>query len=58
MGRVASAGDNTATESFNSPPQNNALDTRRGEKEELKLAIVTWIATDLSPSAWATSPSA
>jgi hypothetical protein len=41
MGRVASAGDNTATESFNSPPQNNALDTRRGEKEELKLAIVT-----------------
>jgi hypothetical protein len=27
MGRVASAGDNTATESFNSLPQNNALDT-------------------------------
>lgn len=44
MGRVASAGDNAAMESFNSLLQNNVLDTRRCEtREELQLAIVTWI---------------
>jgi putative transposase len=44
MGRVASAGDNAAMESFNSLLQNNVLDTRRWEtREELQLAIVTWI---------------
>ena len=44
MGRVASAGDNAAMESFNSLLQNNVLDTRRWEtREEHQLAIVTWI---------------
>jgi transposase InsO family protein len=44
MGRVASAGDNAAMESFNSLLQNNVLDTRRWEtREDLQLAIVTWI---------------
>jgi transposase InsO family protein len=44
MGRVASAGDNVAMESFNSLLQNNVLDTRRWEsRAELHLAIVTWI---------------
>ena len=44
MGRVASAGDNAAMESFNSLLHNNVLDTRRWEtREELQLAVVTWI---------------
>jgi transposase InsO family protein len=44
MGRVASAGDNAAMESFNSLLQKNVLNTRRWEtREELQLAIVTWI---------------
>ena len=44
MGRVASAADNAAIESFHSLLQKNVLDTRRWEtKEELRLAIVTWI---------------
>jgi putative transposase len=44
MGRVASAGDNAAMESFNSLLQNNVFDTRRWEsREDLHLAIVTWI---------------
>jgi putative transposase len=44
MGRVASAGDNAAMESFNSLLQNNVLDTRRwATREDLHLAIVTWI---------------
>ena len=44
MGRVASAGDNAAMESFNSLLQNNVLDTRRWEtREDWHLAIVTWI---------------
>jgi transposase InsO family protein len=44
MGREASAGDNAVMESFNSLLQNNVLDTRRWEtREELKLAVVTWI---------------
>ena len=44
MGRVASAGDNAAMESFNSLLQNNVLDTRRWQtREDLHLAIVTWI---------------
>ncbi len=46
MGRVASAGDNAAMESFFSLLQKNVLDTRRWEtREELRLAIVTWIET-------------
>jgi putative transposase len=44
MGRVASAGDNAAMESFFSLLQKNVLDTRRWEtREELRLAIVVWI---------------
>ncbi len=46
MGRVASAGDNAAMESFFSLLQKNVLDTRRWEtREELRLAIVIWIET-------------
>jgi transposase InsO family protein len=46
MGRVASAGDNAAMESFFSLLQKNVLDTKRWEtREELRLAIVTWIET-------------
>jgi putative transposase len=46
MGRVASAGDNAAMESFFSLLQKNVFDTKRWEtREELRLAIVTWIET-------------
>jgi len=46
MGRVAAAGDNAAMESFFSLLQKNVLDTKRWEtREELRLAIVTWIET-------------
>jgi transposase InsO family protein len=45
MGRVGAACDNAAMESF-SQLQKNVLDTRRWEtREELRLAIVTWIET-------------
>lgn len=44
MGRVAAAGDNARMESFHSLLQNNVLDTKKWEtREELRLAIVTWI---------------
>lgn len=44
MGRVASAADNAAIESFHSLLQKNVLNTRRwATREELRLAIVTWI---------------
>jgi putative transposase len=44
MGRVGAAGDNAAMESFFSLLQNNVLDNQRwGTREELRLAIVTWI---------------
>ncbi len=43
-GRVAAAGDNARMESFYSLLQNNVLDTKKWEtREELRLAIVTWI---------------
>ena len=46
MGRVGSSGDNAAMESFFSLLQKNVLDTRRWEtREELRLAIVSWIET-------------
>jgi len=46
MGRVASAGDNAAMESFFSLLQKNVLDTQRWEtRDELRLAIVVWIET-------------
>jgi transposase InsO family protein len=46
MGRVGSSGDNAAMESFFSLLQKNVLDTRRWDtREQLRLAIVTWIET-------------
>ena len=45
MGRVASAADNAAMDSFHSLLQKNVLDQKRvwRTREELRLAIVTWI---------------
>lgn len=44
MGRVGAAGDNAAMESFFSLLQNNVLNRRSwATREELRLAIVTWI---------------
>ena len=45
MGRVSSAGDNAAMESFYSLLQKNVLDQQKvwRSREELHLAIVTWI---------------
>lgn len=44
MGRVASAGDNAAMESFFSLLQKNVLDRRRWRtRSELRYAIVRWI---------------
>jgi putative transposase len=44
MGRVASAGDNAAMESFHALLQKNVLDQRRWRtRAELHYAIVTWI---------------
>ena len=46
MGRVGACGDNAAMESFFSLLQKNVLDTRRwSTREELRLAIVSWIET-------------
>ncbi len=44
MGRIGAAGDNAAMESFFSLLQKNILDRRtRNTREELRIAIVTWI---------------
>lgn len=44
MGRVASAGDNAAMESFFSLLQKNVLDRQRWDtRSELRYAVVTWI---------------
>lgn len=44
MGRVGACGDNAAIESFFTLLQNNVLDRQRWHsREELRLAIVTWI---------------
>ena len=44
MGRVASAGDNAAMESFHSLLQKNVLDRQPWRtREQLRIAIVTWI---------------
>ena len=44
MGRVGACGDNAAMESFFGLLQNNVLDRQRwNTREELRLAIVTWI---------------
>ncbi len=44
MGRVGACGDNAAMESFFSLLQKNVLDRQRwATREELRLAIITWI---------------
>jgi putative transposase len=44
MGQVGSAGDNTAMEPFFALLQRNVLDRhRRATRNELRIAIVTWI---------------
>lgn len=44
MGRVGTAGDNAAMESFFALLQNNVLDRRTWDtREALRTAIVTWI---------------
>ena len=44
MGRVGSAADNAAMESFFSLLQRNVLDRRNwATRDELRIAIVTWI---------------
>ncbi len=46
MGRVGASSDNAAMESFFALLQKNVLNTKRWEnREELRLAIVTWIET-------------
>ena len=46
MGRVGACGDNAAMESFFALLQKNVLNTRRwNTREELRLAIITWIET-------------
>ena len=46
MGRVATCADNAAMESFFALLQKNVLNRRRWQsREELRLAIVTWIET-------------
>jgi putative transposase len=46
MGRAYGAGDNASMESFFSLLQKNVPDTRRREtREDLRLAVVTWIET-------------
>jgi putative transposase len=49
MGRVGAAGDYAAMESFFSLLQKNVLDRRRWDtREELRIAIVTWIERGLN----------
>lgn len=44
MGKVGAAGDNAAMESFFALPQKNVLDRKRWRtREELRIAIITWI---------------
>jgi putative transposase len=46
MGRVGACGDNAAMESFFALLQKNVLDRRRwNTRQELRLAIITWIET-------------
>ena len=46
MGRSYGAGDNASMENFFSLLQKNVLNTRRWDtREDLRLAIVTWIGT-------------
>jgi len=51
LGRVGAAGDNAAMESFFSLLQKNVLDRRsRATREELRIAIVTWIERTYHPA--------
>jgi transposase InsO family protein len=58
MGRVGACGDNAAMESFFALLQKNVLDRQRWPtREELRLAIITWIErTDLPPPTPAAPP--
>ncbi len=50
MGRVGAAGDNAAMESFFALLQRNVLDRQRwATREELRMAIVTWIERTYHP---------
>ena len=56
MGRVGACGDNAAMESFFALLQKNVLDRQRwSTREQLRLAIITWIETHLPPPAPATT---
>jgi transposase InsO family protein len=57
MGRVGACGDNAAMESFFALLQKNVLDRRRwATREQLRLAIVTWIEKDIPPPTPPTPP--
>ena len=57
MGRVGACGDNAAMESFFALLQKNVLDRRRwATRDDLRLAIVTWIEADLPPPTPAAPP--
>jgi transposase InsO family protein len=57
MGRVASAGDNAAMESFHSLLEKNVLNRKRWRtRAELRYPIITWIEQHLQPSPPAASP--
>jgi putative transposase len=57
MGRVASAGDNAAMESFNALLQKNVLDRQRWRtRDELHNAVVHWISAHLQQQAPPASP--
>jgi hypothetical protein len=50
MGRVASAGDNAAMESFFNLLQTNVLDRQRWQtREELRYAVIHWIEHTYNP---------
>ena len=56
MGRVGACGDNAAMESFFALLQKNVLDRQRwSTREQLRLAIITWIEKHLPPAAPATT---
>ncbi len=57
MGKVGTAVENAAKESFFSLLQQNVLDRRPWKtREELRIAIVTWIETHLPPAPTTNSP--
>ena len=56
IGRVGAAGDNAAMESFFSLLQKNVLDRRQwATRQELRIAIVTWIERTYHRRRWQAS---